>query len=426
MKLKSQLLRLIVAIFALELFILVVGFSIYTISQKSERMESVKRILTDLPQKKIEAITFHHSQGDFATRDLLLYKLVEDRNLRSAKVIGDQDLGGCNRDGDVDLCQEDHAIYSLIPLKLLSETVAYLKLSVESDQKLDSTGFIAGAVILLITLALNILVIYLFLKKFFERDFNRLFSAIQDGKSQRRFTIAENQLIWEQFAKATYDLKRSQKEKEELLVKEKVFEKVARMAHDLKNLVLVLDETVKSLSENHPIEPEERDIILTATKRIKDIGDSRLNQVSTTATLLASLIIDSIEIKKRKYSGVEFRLDLKDLPPVEFHESDAFQIIDSIVQNAVEALPNNAGVVEVSLDGADEFQTVVIRDNGKGMSPEDLVQVFEKGHTKGKEQGTGLGLYHAKDILEARAGSIEISSNLGISSEVKLKFFAGS
>ena len=51
-----------------------------------------------------------------------------------------------------------------------------------------------------------------------------------------------------------------------------------------------------------------------------------------------------------------------------------------------------------------------IKDNGLGIVPEDLKNIFEPFFTKGKKDGVGLGLPIVKKIVEAHNGIIQVQS----------------
>ena len=67
---------------------------------------------------------------------------------------------------------------------------------------------------------------------------------------------------------------------------------------------------------------------------------------------------------------------------------------------------------------------LVIEDTGIGIAPEDLYRVFEKGFTgyNGREnkKATGLGLYLCRRILDKLSHTIEIESELGRGTKVKI------
>ena len=73
---------------------------------------------------------------------------------------------------------------------------------------------------------------------------------------------------------------------------------------------------------------------------------------------------------------------------------------------------------------ADGWVEIAIRDTGVGVAPENLDKVFEPYFTT-KEVGIGLGLALTKQILEQHGGGIELSSEVGKGTIVRLRLPAG-
>ena len=92
-------------------------------------------------------------------------------------------------------------------------------------------------------------------------------------------------------------------------------------------------------------------------------------------------------------------------------------IVNAFVHN------NEQTIVNVTLR-ADEANTVIeVRDNGRGMTEEDVQQVFERyyrGSNTETIQGTGLGTAIARDIIEAHGGKVSLESTLGAGTTVKI------
>ena len=65
---------------------------------------------------------------------------------------------------------------------------------------------------------------------------------------------------------------------------------------------------------------------------------------------------------------------------------------------------------EIVSSTRDGIQTIV-RDNGTGIQPEHLAQVFEPFFTTKGNLGTGIGLWVAKQLVEARGGEISVASS---------------
>lgn len=68
---------------------------------------------------------------------------------------------------------------------------------------------------------------------------------------------------------------------------------------------------------------------------------------------------------------------------------------------------------------------IIIDDNGKGISPEEQDQVFDRyyrGTNTGQIRGTGLGMAIARDIILAHGGEVELESQVGKGTKIKIVF----
>src|SRR6266540_3837786 len=97
------------------------------------------------------------------------------------------------------------------------------------------------------------------------------------------------------------------------------------------------------------------------------------------------------------------------------------QILTNLVGNAIKYSPAGGEVV-VSVSCADDEVRVSVRDQGIGMSPRDMGQLFEKFYRVDRDEvrragGTGLGLYITKRLVEMHGGHIWAESWPGEGSE---------
>jgi signal transduction histidine kinase len=96
------------------------------------------------------------------------------------------------------------------------------------------------------------------------------------------------------------------------------------------------------------------------------------------------------------------------------------RILENLVSNAIK-FANNGGLVEMSasFDYASDTLTFLVRDNGCGISSEDLPFVFNR-FVQGKEtagrinaSGSGLGLALVKELAELHGGKVAVESSIG-------------
>lgn len=94
-----------------------------------------------------------------------------------------------------------------------------------------------------------------------------------------------------------------------------------------------------------------------------------------------------------------------------------FRVCQNLISNAIK-YNNDGGEVEVYLKMMKNNIMVEVKDNGKGISPDDLKRIFERFYRVEKSRsrekgGTGLGLAIVKHILEGHKSKISVSSTLG-------------
>jgi len=111
--------------------------------------------------------------------------------------------------------------------------------------------------------------------------------------------------------------------------------------------------------------------------------------------------------------------------PLTVDRSRMVQVFDNILQNAIEAMSDGGGTLAVSLASsqkpADNSGSLVVafRDTGKGMNDETLSHVFDPFFTT-KTSGTGLGLSICRELVSAHGGKIEIESEEGCGTTVRI------
>jgi signal transduction histidine kinase len=80
-----------------------------------------------------------------------------------------------------------------------------------------------------------------------------------------------------------------------------------------------------------------------------------------------------------------------------------------------------ASWLRISIEQNPTECTLAFTDNGKGISPENQSRVFEMFYRASSERGgSGLGLYIVKEMTERIGGSIELTSNLGVGTTLRL------
>lgn len=100
-----------------------------------------------------------------------------------------------------------------------------------------------------------------------------------------------------------------------------------------------------------------------------------------------------------------------DLPAVRFDPQQMEQVFFNILKNAMEAV-RDGGQIGISISADDAWVAFSFLDNGEGIDPERLGQIFEPYHTS-KTRGTGLGLMIVQRIVQEHGGVVEAASRAG-------------
>lgn len=132
---------------------------------------------------------------------------------------------------------------------------------------------------------------------------------------------------------------------------------------------------------------------------------------------LAQLLDESVAGFRKRTASHSFHLEMPADPLVVPADCTRLtQVMENLLSNAVKY--SGAGsTVHVSGGIAEDRCSIVIRDEGVGMTPEQVKHVFDKFYranvTNITPAGTGLGLFIAKSIIEAHHGEVRIDSRPG-------------
>ena len=125
-----------------------------------------------------------------------------------------------------------------------------------------------------------------------------------------------------------------------------------------------------------------------------------------------------------KEKSIEVKRSLEDLPAFPFDRDLMIEVLENIVLNAVDAMPDG-GILTITAKKEErpgESNVLIrIQDTGGGISEEQMKMIFEPFYTtKAAEKGTGLGLSITRKIMESLGGMVDIESEVGKGAEVIL------
>ncbi len=234
------------------------------------------------------------------------------------------------------------------------------------------------------------------------------------------------------------EFRRVEKELEQSKIQSALSSMAVQVSHDIRSPLSALNMITGTLQGL----PEEKWLIIrNATQRINDIANQLLQkgrptkeQQSTTQALAATesvmlvSLLDSIVSEKRvqfrERMEIEVQGDLSQGYGLFAHicAPEFARVISNLVNNSIEALIG-PGLVTISIRGYAESVAVIISDNGKGIPPDILARLGERGVTHGKEgtqSGSGLGVFHAREAIKKAGGKFGIQSQVGVGTMITI------
>jgi PAS domain S-box-containing protein len=140
---------------------------------------------------------------------------------------------------------------------------------------------------------------------------------------------------------------------------------------------------------------------------------SRERAIYRAPTPARELVQSALEVVLKPSPNIVLANEVTEDLPVPNVDADQFrQVVVNLLQNAAEAVDPQTGRVEVSASEDSGELTLVIADNGKGMSEEVRARIFEPLYTT-KLRGTGLGLAIVEGIIKRHSGRISVTSAPG-------------
>lgn len=167
---------------------------------------------------------------------------------------------------------------------------------------------------------------------------------------------------------------------------------------------------------------EESDSILKILNAIMDItaaenGVMTLNQTQFNLSKIIDSTADFYSfLAEEKMIRIKTYVD-EDLI-INADEGKLRQAVANLIDNAVK-YSDNGGVIEILADKTRDSVEIKIRDNGKGISPLEINNIWDRLYRCSEsrsEQGLGLGLSMVKAVIQAHKGEVSVTSTEGLGS----------
>ncbi len=284
----------------------------------------------------------------------------------------------------------------------------------ESSRKLDQERFLSSLLIAAL-LFVGIIAYFIYLRRMQDKLLNRELTQKNEEISR------QNQEIQEQ----TVQLAENNRFKDRLF---------SIISHDLRSPVVGLVGSLELVNEGVLSEEEFRDMLPDLANNVNSI-QSLLDNLLTWARIqmkgipVASEAFHIRELVQDKISTFEKPAQLKGITFINNIEEDLQILADknmielvlrNLLSNAIKfSLPG--GTIELSSSRQKGYSQICISDNGTGIEPETMANLFgpQSASSKGTagEMGTGLGLLLSKEFIEKNGGKIWVESTPNVGSK---------
>lgn len=216
----------------------------------------------------------------------------------------------------------------------------------------------------------------------------------------------------------------------EALLEAQKFESFNRMSafvvHDLKNLVAQLSLMLKN-AERHRHNPDFQDDMLETIVHVESRMRSLMTQLQEKRSIapprsvnVAALVEDIRARKRDQRPALDLVLPTEGECLVQAHPERLERVIGHIVQNALEATPEDGKVsVCVHLTDADRV-VVAVEDTGCGMSERFLRERLARPFETTKTSGMGIGVFETRQYVRELGGDVHFESEEGVGTKVTI------
>jgi signal transduction histidine kinase len=214
---------------------------------------------------------------------------------------------------------------------------------------------------------------------------------------------------------------------------------IATVTHELRTPITSIKALSKILSDNKELPSTQKDeflgIIVSESERITRLINQvlDLDKIQSNREDVFFEKLNLVKIVEKTYLGLQPLMKEKQIEPsLKINASEAMlwghadrltQVITNLLGNAIKFCH---GKIWVQLDVQAEQCTLSIQDNGVGIAKKNQNLIFEKfsqvnDADMGKPQGSGLGLFICKTIIEQHGGKITLGSELGYGATFKVQ-----
>jgi PAS domain S-box-containing protein len=207
---------------------------------------------------------------------------------------------------------------------------------------------------------------------------------------------------------------------------------VRTLAHEVRNPLNNINLSVEHLREETGGEESGSSTYLEIIQRNSNrigalitelLNSSRPAEMKMEPHALQSIMDESIldAIDRLTLQRIKLEIKYPDTPVVVAVDKEKLKLaFSNIIINATEAIHHKQGRISIVIN-ADPERSIVISDNGCGISDENISRLFEPYFTS-KRNGMGLGLASTLNIIQSNKGAIDVKSTVNVGTSFIITF----
>lgn len=210
-------------------------------------------------------------------------------------------------------------------------------------------------------------------------------------------------------------------------------EMIAGISHDLRTPLTAIQGSIKGILDGIVLQDKQEKFLKKAYRRSEEMVFllHQLFYLSKLETGNMPLHLQKVDLKEWLQFYVQNKVDVDivtyfnvENAIVEIDMDQIYRIFDNLLENSKKYAQVDPLKICISIKEIEDVYQICFSDNGKGVSEEQLQEIFEEFYradaSRNEQEGNGLGLYIVKSLIESMQGKVWAKNTPGLSIYIEL------